>query len=177
MEPDAAVVPEPLHAPAGVTAPPLPIPFVPPFAGRSGLHDRLRAKRLARVQQMRQSAEQSGDEQGAQRAQYLEGMVNELHNQGLFSFGQKVMSAFQEGKLNGLTGGSEPASAGSVELPDADLGEAAPLPGTDLGEPAPLPDANLGEAAPLPTETPAAPESVRSCRPAPEAASDAPSGR
>lgn len=171
MEPDAAVAPAPSPAPAVVSAPPLPIPFVPTFAGRSRMHERLRAKRLARVQQMRQSAERSGDEQGAQRAQYLEGMVNELHNQGLFNFGQKVMSALQEGKLNGLSG-SEPASASAVELPDTDLGEAAPLPDTDLGEPAPLPDANLGEAAPLPT---AEPESVPELPPpAPEAATDAP---
>jgi hypothetical protein len=117
------------------------------------LHERLRAKRLARIQQMKQNAQQNGDSQGVERAQYLEGMVNELHDKGLFNFGQKVMSAMQEGKLQGLLGGagnSTPAS-GSAEMPDTDLGTAAPLPDADLGQPAPLPtDDATGNPTPQP---------------------------
>lgn len=114
-----------------------PLPFGGP-AGRSGMHQRLRARRLARIQQMRQSAEQNGDTQGVERAQYLEGMVNELHEQGLFSFAQKVMGAMQNGKLQGAGAGAGSAT-NAVEMPEADLGSPAPLPDADLGEAAPLP--------------------------------------
>jgi hypothetical protein len=104
---------------------------------------------------MGQTAQQSGDTQGVERAQYLEGMVNELHNKGLFNFGQKVMGAMQEGKLQGLlnggASGAAPAS-GSAEMPDTDLGTAAPLPDAELGQPAPLP---TDDAATQPKAEPA----------------------
>lgn len=115
-------------------------------AGRSAMHERLRARRLSRIQQMRQSADQNGDTQGVERAQYLEGMVNELHNQGLFSFAQKVMGAMQDGKLQGAAAGAG-AATGAVEMPEAELGSPAPLPDADLGESAPLP--GVGGDAPL----------------------------
>lgn len=146
-------------APPNVASPQ--IPFVAP-RGASAIHERLRAKRMARVQQMKQQAQQNGDTQGVERAQYLEGMVNELHNKGLFNFGQKVMSAMQEGKLK-LPGSGEPAASGSsIELPETDLGESAPLPETDLGAPAALPTDG------------AAPEAVPQLPPAPDDGGDAP---
>jgi hypothetical protein len=127
---------------------------VPPFSGPNAIHERLRAKRLARVQQMRRDAEVRGDAQGAQRAQYLEGMVNQLHKKGLFVFGQEVMSAIQQGQLNGssiLGGGSSSSPSGSsTELPEADLGTPGALPEADLGAPGALPDAQLGEPGALP---------------------------
>lgn len=139
MEPDAPRAPTPVPDPAIVNRPPLPprAPLAPPFANRSAFHSRLWARRLSRVQQMRQDAEQSGDSAGAQRAEYLEGMVNELHRKGLFNFAQKVIGAMQERKLND-SAADQPS--GVTELPEADLGEPAPLPDTDLGSPAPLPE-------------------------------------
>ena len=151
----------PVAAPSQVVMPR--IPFMAP-PGASAIHERLRAKRLARVQQMKQQAQQNGDTQGVERAQYLEGMVNELHNKGLFNFGQKVMSAMQEGKLQGLTGGasgSTPAS-GSAEMPDTDLGTASPLPDVELGESAPVPTDGAAEtpkANPTPEAGPQLPPS------------------
>jgi hypothetical protein len=129
-----------------------PVPFVPPpFSGPNAFHERLRAKRLARLEQMRRSAEAAGDKQGVQRAEFLEGAVNQLHDQGLFNFGMKVMGAFQSGQLSIdklKNGGRSPSSSGgsSVEMPDADLGEAAPLKSDALAEP------ELGESAPLSTD-------------------------
>ncbi|MBL8848938.1 MAG: hypothetical protein JNG89_04610 [Planctomycetaceae bacterium] len=170
MEPDVPATPGATPAPAVVTSPP--IPFAPQFSGPSAIHNRLRARRLARVQQMRRDAEAAGDAQGAQRAQYLEGMVNQLHEKGLFTFGQEVMGAIQQGKMNGTSifgGGSAsaPASASSVELPEADLGAPAALPGTELGEPGALPESDLGPPAPIPGgEAGTAPEAA--AQPAPE---------
>lgn len=140
MEPDRPVAQSPAPIPAQSFAPGPPVlpraPFRPPFGRRSGFHSRLWAKRLYRVQQMRQSAEQSGDSEGVQRAEYLEGMVNELHRKGLFNFAQKVVGAMQSGQLNGVAGESP---SGATDLPETDLGEAAPLPDVDLGAPAPVP--------------------------------------
>lgn len=129
----------------GFDAPAVRRPFGGP-AGRSAMHERLRARRLARIQQMRQSADQNGDTQGVERAQYLEGMVNQLHDQGLFSFAQKVMGAMQDGSLRGAAAGAG-ASTGAVEMPEAELGSPAPLPDADLGESAPLPS-DGGDAPP-----------------------------
>ena len=145
------------------------IPFIAP-PGASAIHERLRAKRLARVQQMKQQAQQNGDTQGVERAQYLEGMVNELHNKGLFNFGQKVMSAMQEGKLKLPGSGEAAASGSSVELPETDLGASAPLPETDLGAPAAIP---TDDAAAQP-EAKTAPEAVPQLPPAPDDGGDAP---
>jgi hypothetical protein len=175
MEPDElsptprAAEPAVIPGPATVARPPLPppVPFVPPFANRSAFHQRLWAKRLARVQQMRQQAEQNGDEQGAQRAQYLEGMVNELHRQGLFNFAQKVVGAMQDGKLNGAAAGLL-GSGSAADAPATDLGSPGALPEADLGEPAPLPETDLGTPAPLPTDdSEATPETPPALPPAP----------
>lgn len=165
-EPQVQLAPQSVPQPApAVIAPP--VPFVPPFVspGRAAIHERLRARRLARVQQMRRNAEATGDQQGIQRAEMLEGAVNELHNQGLFNFAQKVMGAFQSGQLSldQLKGGGQASASGSsVEMPEADLGEAAPLtsdplPESDLGAPAPLsPDDAPSDSDPaLPPPPPA----------------------
>lgn len=128
------------------------VPISPRFSGPNAFHERLRAKRIARLEQMRRNAEANGDKQGAQRAEFLEGAVNQMHNQGLFNFAQKVMGAFQSGELSldklksGGAQAASSASGSSVEMPDADLGEAAPL---SAGS---APEVDLGEAAPLPTD-------------------------
>jgi hypothetical protein len=151
---DEGVVEIPPPAPAEDLAEPQPIPQrVTPVPGRpvtpiaSGpysFRDRLLARRLARVQQMKADAAASGDAERMQQAEYLEGMVTELHKQGLFNFAQKFLSTMQQSE--------EPASnAPPAEIPEADLGEAAPLPGTELGEPAPLPGT---DAEPIPDAPP-----------------------
>lgn len=98
----------------------LPAPLV---AQPLSFRDRLLARRLSRIQQFKQSAAESGDAQALQRAEYLEGMVLQLHQQGLINFAQKMITAIQEGNA----GGSSPAGP-PAEIPEADLGEAAPLP-------------------------------------------------
>jgi hypothetical protein len=131
----------PAPQPSVTDAPPAPV-----AGGPYSFRDRLLARRLGRVAQMKQEAAESGDEQRMQQAEYLEGMVIELHKQGLFNFAQKFLSTLQEQRSNESAADAPPA-----EIPEADLGEAAPLPGTELGEPAPLPDAN---AEPLPDAPP-----------------------
>jgi hypothetical protein len=150
---EAEVVPPP--APAEDLSEPQPIPQrvvpssqppAPVARGPYSFRDRLLARRLARVAQMKQDAAASGDEQRMQQAQYLEGMVTELHEQGLFNFAQKFLSTMQEQRSSESSADAPPA-----EIPEADLGEAAPLPGTELGEPAPLPGTGI---EPIPDSPP-----------------------
>lgn len=124
---DDLVEPAAPAAPNVATAPGAPV-VAAPFSMR----DRLLAKRLGRVQQLRQAAAESGDPTRMQQAQYLEGMVLELHEQGLFNFAQKFMSTLQQSE-------TPAGDAPPVELPEADLGAPAALPEIDLGEPEPPP--------------------------------------
>lgn len=124
---DDVVEPAAPAAPNVATAPAAPV-VAAPFSMR----DRLLARRLGRIQQLKQSAAESGDPTRVQQAQYLEGMVLELHEQGLFNFAQKFMSTLQQPE-------TPAGDAPPVELPEADLGAPAALPEIDLGDPEPPP--------------------------------------
>lgn len=118
-----------------VSPPPgaVPAPVSPIGAAPFSFRDRLLAKRLGRVAQLKQTAAESGDPARMQQAEYLEGMVLELHEQGLFNFAQKFLSTLQQPEA--------PAEAApDAEIPEADLGEPAALPEIDLGEPESPPD-------------------------------------
>lgn len=127
-------------APEGAGALPAP-PVGRPYSFR----DRLMAKRLARIAQMKQTAAESGDAERMQQAEYLEGMVLELHEQGLFNFAQKFLATMQEQRA-----GESNSDAPPAEIPETDLGAPSALPEAELGEPEPLPGTELGEPEPLP---------------------------
>ena len=104
-------------------APPVPMSF----------RDRLLARRLALIDRMRAS---SADPAQQQQIDYLEGMVLQLHEQGLMTFAQKFIGSLQQGDADAAS------DVPAVDVGELDLGEAAPLPledGEDPFEPPPPP--------------------------------------
>jgi hypothetical protein len=120
--------PAPAAPPAIVPAPRGTIVPGPRGRGPSSFRDRLLNKRLSRVASLKQAAAESNDPERMQQAEYLEGMILQMHEQGLISFGQKFLSAMQKPE-------TPTADAPPAEIPEAELGEAAPFPGTELAPP------------------------------------------
>jgi len=116
-----------------------------PFPGssqssRSSRHaafrERLFQRRMALIDRLRSSAEQSGNPARVGQVNQLEAFVTQLHAEGLGAMMQRI------GNLQGLAGGSASAEpAAPVDVPDVDFGESSPLPGVDFGEASPLPGA------------------------------------
>jgi hypothetical protein len=111
---------------------------------RDALHQRIYAKRMALVNRIRASAEQSGNEQMAAQAAQLEVLVNKVHQEGLGGIVQML------GQLQAARQAENAApSAPPAVVPEEDLGEAAPLtldeppasqPAPDTAPPRPQPD-------------------------------------
>jgi hypothetical protein len=136
------------------------VPNHPRFMRRDALHQRIYAKRMALVNRIRASAEQSGNEQMAAQAAQLEVLVNKVHQEGLGGIVQMLGQLQAARQAENATPSTPPAV-----VPEEDLGEAAPLtldvppanqPAPDTAPPKPQPDgeAELPPALPAPGDTP-----------------------
>ena len=135
-------------------------PPSPLFMRRSALHQRIYAKRMALVNRIRASAEQSGNEQMAAQATQLEVLVTKVHQEGLGGIVQ-MLGQLQAARQSENAAPSTPPAV----VPEEDLGAAAPLtldeapagrPAPDTAPPKPQPDGEpeLPPALPVPGETP-----------------------
>ncbi|REJ93118.1 MAG: hypothetical protein DWQ34_11660 [Planctomycetota bacterium] len=131
---DVLVPPLPLPEDAEGAATPLPPegldPAVVAPAAPLSYRDRLLARRLALIDRMRASA---ADPAQQQQLDYLEGMVFELHDQGLMTFAQRFIGSLQEGDS------AAASEIPPVDVPELDLGESSPLPLDDGEAPPELP--------------------------------------
>jgi hypothetical protein len=127
------------------------VPYGPSFVPRHSRHlsrdafrQRVYAKRMALVNRIRASAEQSGNEQMAAQANQLEALVNKVHQEGLGGIVQMLGQLQAARQSESAASGTPPAV-----VPEEDLGEAAPLmldappaarPAPDTAPPKPQPD-------------------------------------
>jgi hypothetical protein len=136
--------------------------FVPPHPrhlSRDAFRQRVYAKRMALVNRIRASAEQSGNEQMAAQAAQLEVLVNKVHQEGLGGIVQMLGQLQAARQAENAAPGTPPAV-----VPEENLGEAAPLtldeappssPAADTAPPRPQPDGEpeLPPALPVPGDT------------------------
>jgi hypothetical protein len=125
---------------------------------RDALHQRIYAKRMALVNRIRASAEQSGNEQMAAQAAQLEVLVNKVHQEGLGGIVQMLGQLQAARQAENAT----PSTPRAV-VPEEDLGAAAPLtldeapasaPATAPPKPQPDGEPELPPALPVPGDIP-----------------------